>query len=110
MKTSKELFERLQKDEEFSKEYNEAIIAKREAGATSYYETFIPAANEFGYELSKEEVDAIIESQSEVLSEEELGKVSGGTSCMIASVFLTITYTIETIAVGTGYIVKKTTE
>ena len=67
--------------------------------ATIVSEPFIPAANDLGYELSKEEVDAIIESQSEVLSEEELGKVSGGTSCMTASIVFSITYTAATISI-----------
>ena len=81
MKTSKELFERLKTDEAFAKEFNEALVAKREAGAKSYYETFIPAAAERGYELSKEELDAVMNAQDSELSPEELGKVAGGTSC-----------------------------
>ena len=50
-------------------------------GAKSYYETIIPAAEERGYELSKEELDEIINAQETELSPEELGKVAGGTSC-----------------------------
>ena len=83
MKTAKELFERLKTDEAFAKEFTEAVTAKREAGAKSYFETYIPAAAERGYELSKEELDAVINSQDTELSAEDLGKVAGGTSCIL---------------------------
>ena len=83
MKTAKELFERLKTDEAFAKEFSEALQAKREAGAKSYYETFIPAAAERGYELSKEELEEAINSQDSELSPEELGTVAGGTSACI---------------------------
>ena len=89
MKTAKELFERLKTDEAFAKEFAEALKTKREAGAKSYYETYIPAAAERGYELSKEELDEIINAQETELSPEELGKVAGGTSC-IGAVTLSI--------------------
>ncbi|MBR5088789.1 MAG: Nif11-like leader peptide family RiPP precursor [Ruminiclostridium sp.] len=91
MKSAKELFERLKTDEAFAKEFSEALTAKREAGAKSVYETFIPAAAERGYELSKEELDEVINTQESELSPEELGKVAGGTSCWLA---------VATISVG----------
>ena len=98
MKTAKELFERLKTDEAFAKEFSEALTAKREAGAKSYYETIIPAAEERGYELSKEELDEILKAQDSELSAEELGKVAGGGSCVtlvIGTIMLTIgTYTL----------------
>ena len=84
MKTAKELFERLKTDEAFAKEFSEALTAKREAGAKSYYETIIPAAEERGYELSKEELDEILNAQDTELSPDELGKVAGGASCLVA--------------------------
>ena len=98
MKTAKELFERLKTDEAFAKEFSEALTAKREAGAKSYYETIIPAAEERGYELSKEELDEILNAQDTELSAEELGKVAGGGSCVtlvIGTIMLAIgTYTV----------------
>ena len=98
MKTAKELFERLKTDEAFAKEFSEALTAKREAGAKSYYETIIPAAEERGYELSKEELDEILKAQDSELSAEELGKVAGGGSCVtlvIGTIMITIgTYTL----------------
>jgi hypothetical protein len=98
MKTAKELFEILKTDEAFAKEFSEALTAKREAGAKSYYETIIPAAEERGYELSKEELDEILKAQDSELSAEELGKVAGGGSCVtlvIGTIMITIgTYTL----------------
>ena len=44
MKAAEEFFERLRTDEAFAKEIAEALSAKREAGANSYYDTVIPAA------------------------------------------------------------------
>ena len=83
MKTAKEFFERIQNDEAFAKEIAEACQAKRDAGATNYYETIIPVAEERGYEVTEENLDSIVENMSSELSEEELGKVAGGTSCIV---------------------------
>ena len=101
MKSSKEFFDRLRNDEAFSKEVAEAIIAKREAGAENYYDVYIPVANERGYELSREEIDTILEASKEELSEEDLGKVAGGTMCpIIASIFLAVTSSIMTASLS----------
>ena len=86
IKTSKEFFERLEKDEEFAKEVDEALKSKRESGAKNYYETFIPVAEEKGYKVTAEDIDAVVEQASQELTEEELGKVAGGTSCLPATV------------------------
>ena len=95
MKTAKELFDRLKTDEAFTKEFSEALVAKREAGAKNYYETIIPAAEERGYELSKEELDEILNAQDTELSPDELGKVAGGASCLVA-----VTATAILLSVG----------
>jgi hypothetical protein len=70
-------------------------VAKREAGAKNYYETIIPAAEERGYELSKEELDEILNAQDTELSPDELGKVAGGASCLVA-----VTATAILLSVG----------
>ena len=91
MKTAKELFEKLKTDEAFAKAFTESLNAKREAGAKNYYETMIPAANEFGYELTAGEIDEIVNAQDTELSPDELGKVAGGASCIavfVASAFV----------------------
>ena len=82
MKTAKELFERLKTDEAFAKEFSEALTAKREAGAKSYYETIIPVAEERGYMVTKEDIDEMLKVHDEELSPDELGKVAGGASCI----------------------------
>ena len=97
MKSSKELFEKLSSDKDFYDEFNAALIAKREAGAETYYETLIPTAHDYGYEVTKEEVDAILEKYSDELSEEELGKVSGGTSCVTGFLAISVTKIVSTI-------------
>ena len=98
MKTSKEFFERVQNDEAFAKEVNEAFQAKRESGAKNVKEVVIPVAADFGYEITEEEIDAIYEQQSENMTEEELGKIAGGTYCVLLGVFaLTMLSLIESI-------------
>lgn len=81
MKTAKEFFDRMSNDESFATEVTAAVQARREAGAANYYETIIPVAKEHGYEISEEELDSILQPSQEELSEDELGKVAGGTSC-----------------------------
>lgn len=95
MKTSKEFFERLVNDEAFAAQVEEAIKAKREAGAANYYETIIPTANELGYEVSEEELDALNKQAELEMSEEELGKVSGGLSCLALTAALVISSIIS---------------
>ena len=108
MKTAKAFFERLQSDEAFAQKVNESIQARREAGARNYYETFIPVAAENGYELTKEELDSVIEAVRSEVSEEELGKVAGGTSCIGALISMAITITSMVTATLTAYTLKET--
>ena len=83
MKTAKEFIERLQNDEAFAKQVNDGILAKKAAGAQDYAEALIPVAAELGYEITVEQVEALNASVNESISEEELGKAAGGTSCEI---------------------------
>ena len=87
MKTSKELIERLQADEAFAKEVEAAVKAKIEAGAKDRFDAFVSAAADFGYEVPREELEAIA-ANSEQLSEEELGKLSGGTDVLYSFFYL----------------------
>ena len=91
MKKATDLFKRLKTDEAFAKDFTEALKVRREEGAKSYYETVIPSAEKFGYSISKEELDEYIALQDTELSEEELGKVAGGTSCGIIGVTVLVT-------------------
>ena len=47
---------------------------------------FIATAAEFGYEVKPEELEELQKAQKEVLTEEELGKVAGGTIPVIMSI------------------------
>ena len=85
MNTAKEFFDRLKSDEAFAKEVGESILAKQKAGAADIYETIIPVAEDKGCQVTKEDLDKIVEEAPEELSEEELGKVAGGTGCLIAT-------------------------
>lgn len=108
MAGTKELFERLANDQAFAEQFTAAVSARREAGAASYYETVIPVAAEFGYEVKPEELDKINEQQAEVLTDDELGKVAGGTSCLtviatisaVTSVCATVASIIDTIIIS----------
>lgn len=90
MKSAGEFFDRLRNDEAFAKEVSEELKARREGGAGSYYDTFIPTAEKFGYLITKEDIDEMVKSSSEELSEEELGKVAGGASCLAIVTILTV--------------------
>lgn len=104
MKTAKEFYRRLSTDEAFTREFADKLTAKREAGASSSYETVIPVAAEFGYELTRSDVDDM-NNASEELSEEDLGKIAGGSACVtwiLAAVATTISLCIsleETLSV-----------
>ncbi len=79
MKTEKELLERLQKDREFAREFNESFIAKKKAGADNSVETMILVASDLGYKLTEEAIKSFMDQRPGELSEDELGKVAGGT-------------------------------
>ena len=48
------------------------------------YETMIPTAEELGYKVTEEELRGFANAGMEQLSEEDMGKVAGGTSCIPA--------------------------
>ena len=80
MKTSKELFERLNTDEAFAAEFNEKAIEKLDAGEKDSKKILIPLAAEYVYELTDGELDEIYEAATAEMSDEEIGKVAGGTT------------------------------
>ena len=107
MKTAKEFLERLYEDEAFAKEVSDGIQAKKDAGARDYTEALLPVAAELGYEVTAEQVEALRKQQSEVISEEELGKAAGGTSCMTLVATATLASLIGSITYGTGEAVSE---
>ena len=82
MKTAKEYIERMQSDKDFATLMREKINAAKDAGAEDMFAAVSAAAKEQGYEISPEQLKEIA-NQSEDVSEEELGKVAGGTICVI---------------------------
>ena len=88
MKTAKEFIEKLKNDEAFAKQVSEGINGKKAAGAKDYTEALLPVAAELGYEITVEQVEAMMAKQSEAVSEEELGKAAGGTSCTALAIVL----------------------
>ena len=99
MKTAKEFIKKLQNDEAFAKQVNDGIQAKKAAGAKDYTEALIPVAAELGYEITKEQVEAFNASVNESISEEELGKAAGGTSCFTTTVIPMVVSASVTIKV-----------
>ena len=81
MKTAKEYIERMQSDKAFFAQMGEKVKAAKDAGAEDLFAAASAAAKELGYEISPEQVKEIT-GQSEDISEEDLGKVAGGTSCL----------------------------
>lgn len=80
MKSSKEFFERLSSDEKFANEIAEKAQKKADEGEQDYIALWQSLAAEYDYELTKEELEESKSKASEELSNEELGKVAGGTT------------------------------
>ncbi len=102
MKTAHEFLEKVSNDEAFAKQVAEGIRAKKEAGAKDYIEALIPVAAELGYEISEEQVQGLISKQTTEISAEELGMVSGGTSCWPALTFSLVMGGATMMASGAG--------
>ena len=79
MQTVKDLFERLKTDEAFAKEFSDAVQAKGAPDADNIYGALIMTAEEYGYTVTKEDIDEFVNSQDIELDAEELGKAAGGT-------------------------------
>ena len=99
MKTSKEFFEKLQNDEAFEQEIGTKVKEKFDAGEKDYKGIMISIASEYGYELTGEELDEMNEKLSAELSEEELGKVAGGSTPLCAGMsIVTLVFTITEVS------------
>ena len=103
MKTSKEFFERLQSDEEFAKEVAEKAKEKVDAGETDYKAIWIPIAAEYDYEIKGEELDELYSKATVALSEEDLGKVAGGTSPLTLTIGIASTVATISVAITTQF-------
>ena len=83
MKTAREFIERMRADGAFVDQMREKFVC---AAASK-------AAKELGYDVSPEQVREITR-QNEDVTEEELGKIAGGTSCTTAALSGTIISTM----------------
>ena len=97
MKTAKEYIEAMQSDEAFAAQVKEKVEAAKTAGEEDIFAAVSKAAVELGYEISPDQIREITKKQAgEDISEEELGKVAGGTSCVAFAVMSAV------ISGGTG--------
>lgn len=95
MESFKALIEKLSNDEAFRTKFNELAATKVTPDKKpETYDLIASTAAEFGYEVNREEWEAFEAAQKDVLTEEELGKVSGGISPVIVWVTI-VTYTTE---------------
>ena len=86
MKTAKEYIERMRSDKDFAAQMSEKVKALLDAGEKDVFVAVSKAARELGYEISPEQVKEI-NKPNEDISEEELGKLAGGTICCPFTVF-----------------------
>ncbi len=87
MKTAKEYIERMQTDKEFGAQMQQKILAAKQAGAEDLFAAASAAAKELGYDISPDQIREL-GNQSEDISDEELGKLAGGSSCTSWSLLL----------------------
>ena len=90
MKNSKDFFDRIAGDEAFAQEIGKKVKTKIDAGETDYKKIWIPIAEEYGYEISPDELDEMIEDAKAELSDEELTRVAGGTTPLVPSIIGTV--------------------
>ena len=102
MKTAKEYIERMRSDKDFAAQMSEKVKALQTAGEKDPFAAVSKAAKELGYDISPEQVKEINKLNEDV-SEEELGKLAGGTSCVTvvitaatASVFVSMSVSSAT--------------
>lgn len=80
MKTFEEFQEKVMNDEEFYKEFSALVKEEKNAGAANMFEGTAKAAAKLGYDVSEDQIRTAAESINRI-SEEDLGKVSGGAVC-----------------------------
>ncbi len=94
MKTAKDYIERMRSDKEFVAQMREKIKAAQDAGEKDSFAAVSRAARELGYDVSPEQVREISRLNEDV-SEEELGKIAGGTSCTALISWVSIVSTLS---------------
>jgi len=94
VKTFKDFLDRVTSDEAFADEINTAAAEKREEAAKKVNEILIAVAKERGYEITEQELKEYMSSQVTELSEEEMGKVAGGTVIPVVTATIAIVSTV----------------
>ena len=107
MKTAKEYVERMRGDKAFAAQMNEKVKALLDAGEKDAFSAVSKAAKELGYEISPEQVREINKPNEDV-SEEELGKLAGGTSCIALTVVVSVTASCSSISFGAAILIRCT--
>ena len=105
MKTLKDLIEAMG-DENFLNEFSEDVQKLSEEKKIESKDAFIAVAKEKGYEVSSEELDELVKQNSELISDEELGKVAGGATPAITAV-LSIVSLVGSITATISYKVTQ---
>ena len=102
MKAFRELIEDLQKDEALAAKFSEAVNAKAEDAGKEEdpFGAIAEIAAEFGYEADPEELKELAVEQQENLSEEELGKVAGGSSPFCIATASVLTTLVSAVSVS----------
>lgn len=80
MKTFDEFLEKYQNDESFFDQFSDLVKQEKAAGASNLYEGAAKAAQKLDYDVSEDQIRNAIKARKEI-SEDDLGKVSGGVVC-----------------------------
>ena len=106
MKTLKDLIEDLN-DESLLKEFSDEVLKLSEEKKIEPKDAFIALAKEKGYEISPEEIEELVKQKEELMSEDELGKVSGGITPTTLTVALFVTAFGGATAAGTYVLTQQ---
>ena len=96
----KDFITRLQNEPEFAKAVSEEVIAKAGSDGVDFdkaKEILVEVAKEKGYELTDEQIEELQAPASEEMSEDELGKVAGGTSSTLFFTGMLVWATLATV-------------
>lgn len=95
MKNTADFMKRLMEDEAFAKEVNDKMKAVIEGDSADKKQALVDIGAEYGYEIAPDDLKEL-SADNDVLSEEELGKVSGGTLPVITILGATLSFCIVT--------------
>lgn len=103
MQDAKTFFDRLKSDEAFAEEFSKKVSATGNTDPKDVHEAVIATAAEYGYEVTQADIDDFVGQYGEELSEDELGKVAGGTLGVLISLFVTSIVTSASLSGAISY-------